>query len=117
VFLDVQHLYPHLPPERFPDVAMGADVYLEGGVRAAAFPFELKTVDASGNVVTKEFHFARFAVPRRVYTQSHLDYVGRVMRRVRENARENHGYRCTYRPEVLGHFFARFEPLAAGETP
>ena len=111
VFVDVQQLYPHLPPERFPDVAMGCDVYREGGVRAAAFPFVLKSVDRTGSIVTREFHFARFAVPRRVYTKSHLDYVGRVMDRVKQNAGQNKGYRCTYTPEVLGHFFAKFEPI------
>lgn len=111
VFVDVQSLYPHLPPERFPDVALGCDVYLEGGVRAAAFPFLLKTVDAGGEIVTREFHFARFAVPRRVYTKSHLDYVAGVMRKVRANAARNTGYRCTHAPEVLGHFFSKFEPL------
>jgi tryptophanase len=111
VFIDVQHLYPHLPPDRFPDVAMGCDVYREGGVRAAAFPFQLRTVDPSGQVVTREFHFARFAVPRRAYTKSHLDYVAGVMVRVKQVAAQNRGYRCTYLPEVLGHFFAKFEPL------
>jgi len=112
VFVDVQSLYPHLPPERFPDVALGCDVFLEGGVRAAAFPFVLKTVDASGEIVEREFHFARFAVPRRVYTQSHLDYVAGVMARVKAVAPQNKGYRCTHAPKVLGHFFSRFEPLA-----
>jgi tryptophanase len=112
VFIDVEALYPHLPPERFPDVAMGCDVYREGGVRAAAFPFVLKSLDASGSVVSRTFHFARFALPRRVYTQSHLDYVGRVLARVKHAAPHNLGYRCTHAPEVLGHFFAKFEPLA-----
>jgi tryptophanase len=90
---------------------MGCDVFLEGGVRAAAFPFLLRTVDAQGEMVTREFHFARFAIPRRVYTRSHLDYVARVMLRVRENSRRNTGYRCTYAPKVLGHFFSKFEPI------
>lgn len=111
VFIDVEALYPHLPAERFPDVAMGCDVYREGGVRAAAFPFTLKSLDAAGDVTARTFHFARFAVPRRVYTQSHLDYVGKVMERVKANAPNNPGYRCTHAPEVLGHFFAKFEPL------
>jgi tryptophanase len=111
VFVDVKHLYPHLPPDRFPDVAMGCDVYLEGGVRAAAFPFLLKSIDAVGDVVTREFHFARFAVPRRVYTKSHLEYVASVMARVKESAKQNKGYRCTYSPKVLGHFFSKFEPI------
>jgi len=116
VFIDVQALYPHLSPEQFPDVAMGCDVYLEGGVRAAAFPFALKTVDSNGQILTREFHFARFAVPRRVYTKSHLDYVAGVMSRVKQHAHQNAGYRCTYAPEVLGHFFARFEPLESGKS-
>jgi len=110
VFVDLERLYPHLSPDQFPDVAMGCDVYLEGGVRAAAFPFTLKTVDAAGEIVTREFQFARFAIPRRVYTQSHLEYVAGVIGKVKENARNNKGYRCTYVPEVLGHFFSKFEP-------
>lgn len=111
VFIDVQHLYPHLPPERLPEVAMGCDVYREGGVRAAAFPFQIKSIDNGGNPVTRTFHFARFAVPRRVYTKSHLDYVGRVVAKVKQNSALNKGYRCTHAPEVLGHFFSKFEPL------
>jgi tryptophanase len=111
VFIDVQALYPHLAPEQFPGVAMGCDVYREGGVRAAAFPFQLKSVEKTGEISTRTFHFARFAVPRRAYTKSHLEYVGRVIARVKENAAQSPGYRCTYAPEVLGHFFSKFEPL------
>jgi tyrosine phenol-lyase len=112
VFIDVQALYPQLSPEKFPDVAMGCDVYREGGVRAAAFPFVLRGLDKTGQVQARTFHFARFAVPRRVYTASHLDYVAGVMARVKENAAQSKGYRCTHAPEVLGHFFSKFEPLA-----
>jgi tryptophanase len=90
---------------------MGCDVYREGGVRAAAFPFVLKTLDGTGAIASRAFHFARFAVPRRVYTKSHLDYVAAVMARVKEGASRNKGYRCTHAPEVLGHFFSRFEPI------
>jgi len=112
VFIDVKDLYPHLSADLFPDVAMGCDVYREGGVRAAAFPFSIKTVDEKGELLSRQFHFARFALPRRVYTQSHLDYVVRTMAKVKASAAQNRGYRCTYRPEVLGHFFSKFEPIA-----
>ena len=111
VFIDVQKLYPQLPPELFPGVALGSDVYLEGGVRAAAFPFRLHTVESSGRDLTREFQFARFAVPRRAYSKSHLEYVAKVMARVKDVAKHNRGYRCTYSPEVLGHFFSKFEPV------
>jgi tryptophanase len=111
VFVDVGALYGHIPPERFPGIALASDLYLEGGVRAGAIPFHLKTVDrATGDLVTKDFQFARFAIPRRVYTQSHLDFVVRAMRKVKAVARSNRGYRLTYAPEVLAHFFAKFEP-------
>jgi tryptophanase len=113
VFVDVESLYPHIPPERFPGIALVCDLYLEGGVRAGAIPFHLKTVHPStGDIVAREFQFARFAIPRRVYSQSHLEFVAEAMRRVKKSASHNHGYRLTYAPEVLAHFFAKFEPLA-----
>ena len=107
VFVDIHRLYPHLAPEELPEVALG-ERYLS---RAAGFepprsPFLLKTIDAAGEIVAREFAFARFAIPRRVYSRNHLDYVVEVMARVQKNARNNRGYRRTYEPEVLGHFFA-----------
>lgn len=112
VFVDVSSIYPHLPPEKLPGIALACDLYLEGGVRAGAAPFQMFTLDAQGEITQRVFQFARFALPRRVYTKSHLDYVGAVMRRVKQSAHRNEGYRLVYAPEVLGHFFARFAPLS-----
>lgn len=112
VFVDPAPLYPHLGPEKLPGIALACDLYLEGAVRVGAATFHMNRVEAStGEVVTKAFQFARFAVPRRVYTRSHLEYVAEVMRRVKERAPRNNGYRVVYAPEVLGHFFAKFAPL------
>jgi tryptophanase len=112
VFVDVSALYGHLPPEKLPGIAMACDLYLEGGVRAGAIPFDLQTIDPkTGDIHSRLFQFARFAVPRRVYTRSHLEYVARVMARVREKAGASRGYRLVHAPEVLGHFFSKFEPL------
>ncbi len=112
VFVDVSSIYPHLSEDKFPGIALACDVYIEGGIRIAAIPFHLNCVDpGSGDLVKRNFEFARFASPRRVYTQSHLDYVANAMRRVKANATKNKGYRLTYAPEVLEHFFAKFEPL------
>jgi tryptophanase len=95
-----------------PGITMANDLYLEGGVRAGAIPFHLNTVDTkTGEIIAKDFQFARFAIPRRVYTKGHLDYVAEVMGRVKEKAPRSKGYRLVYAPEVLGHFFARFEPV------
>lgn len=113
VFVDVESLYPHLAPERLPGVAMAADLYLEGAVRVGAITFHMNRISpTTGDIVEKAFQFARFAIPRRVYTRSHLEYVVKVMRRVKERAHLSAGYRIVYMPEVLGHFFAKFEPYA-----
>lgn len=112
VFVDVRSMYPHLSDDKFPGLAFAADLYLEGGVRAGAFPFHLTCVDPrSGELIDRQFEFARLAIPRRVYTKSHMDYVAKVMKRVKENAAHSKGYRLTYAPEVLAHFFAKFEPI------
>jgi tryptophanase len=111
VFVDISSLYPHLGEDDLPGIALGCDLYLEGGVRVGAIPFHLQTVSVpDGDIVSRTFQLARLAVPRRVYTKSHLDYVVRVMSRVKERAHLNRGYRIVEMPEVLGHFFAKFAP-------
>jgi tryptophanase len=111
VFVDVEALYPHLAPEALPGIALSADLYLEGGVRAGAAPFPMHTVSPeTGEIVDRMFQFARFAVPRRVYSRAHMEYVGRVFGLVKQGAPQNLGYEVTFMPEVLGHFFAKFKP-------
>jgi tryptophanase len=113
VFVDVQAMYPHLSAEQCPGVALCADFYLAGGVRVAAAPFQMNTIDLpSGEIVERAFQFARFAVPRRVYTQSHMDYVAEIASHVVSNASKNPGYRVAHHPDVLGHFFGKFAPLS-----
>jgi acetyl-CoA acetyltransferase len=88
------------------------DFYLAGGVRVAAAPFQMNTIaPPSGEIVERGFQFARFAVPRRVYTQSHMDYVVAIASHVVSNASKNPGYRVDHHPDLLGHFFAKFAPL------
>lgn len=112
VFVDVSALYPHLPPEKLPGIALFAEMYLEGGVRVGAIPFSIRTVDAAtGDFVSREFQFARFAVPRRVYSRAHMQYVGRVAELVQRKAASSRGYQVIEYPDTLGHFFARYAPL------
>jgi tryptophanase/2-polyprenyl-6-methoxyphenol hydroxylase-like FAD-dependent oxidoreductase len=113
VFVDTASIYPHLPPDRLPGIALANDLYLQGAIRAGAAPFHMHTVDVQGNIIERVFQVARFAIPRRVYTKSHMDYVGAVMRRVVANAHRNEGYRLVYAPKMLAHFFSKFEPVGA----
>lgn len=111
VFVDIDSVYPHLGPHELPGVAFACDMYLEGGVRVGAIPFRMHSVSVpDGELVERHFQFARIAVPRRVYTRAHLDYVVEVVRNVKLKAHTNRGYRVVEMPDVLGHFFAKFEP-------
>jgi tryptophanase len=112
VFVDVAALYPQLAPEQWPSVALCADLYSEGGIRIGAAPFSLHTVSTTtGELVERLFQFARFAVPRRVYSKAHAEYVAGIMARVVAKAPSSAGYRLVSAPKRLSHFFAKFEPL------
>jgi tryptophanase len=113
VFIDVASVYPHLPPDRLPEITLSCDLYREGGIRAGAAPFHVNRVDPStGEIAPRGFQFARFAIPRRVYGKSHMEYVAKVMARVKENAPQSRGYRLVKSADVLPHFFSEFEPIA-----
>jgi tryptophanase len=112
VFVDVAAFYPHLRSDQLPGVAFTSDLYLEGGVRVGAIPFHMQTIREDGQFAERAFQFARIAIPRRVYTRSHLEYVAKVVARARARAASNPGYRVVEMPRVLGHFFAKFAPLA-----
>jgi tryptophanase len=112
VFVDVEAMYPQLAPEQLPSITLCCDLYLEGGIRAGAAPFPMNTIDPkTGNIVERIFQFARLAVPRRVYSKAHMDFVGEIGARVAAGASKQRGYRAVFVPPVLGHFFAKFEPF------
>jgi tryptophanase len=113
VYVDAGALLPHIPREAFPGQALAIEIYREGGVRAVelgsvAFAY---TDRQSGEVHYPPLELVRLAIPRRVYTQTHLDWVGETMGAVARRAASLRGVRITYAPEHLRHFTARFEPL------
>lgn len=113
VYVDAGSLFPHIPPAEFPGQAMSVELYLEGGIRAV----EIGSVmfahpdPTTGKIVHPRLELVRLALPRRVYTQSHLDYVAQVLGKIKQRAHEIQGYRFSYAPELLRHFTARFEPV------
>ena len=112
VYLDAAGLLPHIPAHQYPAQALACELYLEGGVRGV----EIGTV-MFGRVqpgvpdTAAPYELVRLALPRRVYTQSHVDYVGEVIAHVAERADELAGYRIVEQPQWLRHFTARMEPL------
>jgi tryptophanase len=109
VYLDAAEFLPHIPREEFPGQALVCELYLEGGIRGV----EIGSVmfgRADGKPHTG-LELVRLALPRRVYTQSHMDYVCEVILHVFENRKKLKGFKMTYQAPALRHFTARFEPL------
>jgi tryptophanase len=117
IYLNAGKLLPHIPQSEFPGEALSAALYLEGGIRACeigSVMFAFPDPD-SGKMVYPKLELVRLAIPRRMYTQSHLDYVVEILKQVAEKKASLHGYRFTYAAELMRHFTARFEPV--GEKP
>ena len=113
IYLDAGRLLPDIPHAEFPGQAMAAALYLEGGIRGVeigSVMFAYSDPD-SGEMIYPRLELVRLALPRRVYTQSHMDYVVATMVRLAEKRLQLRGYRLTYAPPLLRHFTARFESL------
>ena len=113
VYLDARAVLPHIPQSEFPGQALAVELYLEGAIRGVeigsvmfAFPDP-----ETGRMVYPKLELLRLAIPRRTYTQSHMDYVADTLARIKARAGSIGGYRFTYAPELLRHFTARFEPI------
>ena len=113
VFLDAKSFLPHIPPLAYPGIGLVNALYIEGGIRGV----ELGSVmfgrkDSHGNEVPAPLELVRLAFPRRVYTQSHFDYLMEVIEAVWQTKDDITGYRITQQPEFLRHFTCRFEPVS-----
>jgi len=102
VYIDAKAMLPHIPAEKFPGQSLTVELYLEGGIRAC----EIGSVMFGKNA---QLELVRLAIPRRVYTQSHIDYVIEVILNVYAMRRELRGMKITWQPEVLRHFTAHFD--------
>jgi tyrosine phenol-lyase len=109
VYVDAAQTLPHIPPAQFPAVALANMLYIEGGVRTVEIGSLMFSHPdpITGEVIPAPNELVRFAIPRRVYTRSHLDYVGEVAREVANTAGQIRGLEVTWAPELLRHFIAR----------
>lgn len=113
VYLDARQILSHLPQEQFPAHALTLELYLEGGVRAVEIgSLSFAYPDAvTGRVVYPQLELVRLAIPRRVYTQSHLDYVVDVLARTMSRSKEIPGYKVIFAPRLLRQFTAELDPI------
>jgi tryptophanase len=109
VYLDARALLPHIPPLEYPGQALALALYETGGVRGCEIGTVMFGRRPDGSEQPAAMDLVRLAIPRRTYTQSHVDYVVEVCTAVAERRDELRGLRMTYEPPALRHFTARFE--------
>jgi tryptophanase len=111
LYLDARSWLPHIPPHQFPGWALSVALYVEGGIRACEIGSVMFGQQPDGSERAADLELVRLAFPRRVYTQSHMDYVAEVLLHVNTIVKDIRGVRIVEQPSVLRHFTAKFEPL------
>jgi tyrosine phenol-lyase len=112
IYIDAKRFLPDIPAEQFPGQSIVGSLYVEGGIRSV----EIGSVmfgkyDEKGRLIPPPMELVRLAIPRRVYTQSHIDYVLEVIIETFKNRNNLRGYKILYEAPMLRHFTARFEVI------
>ncbi len=110
IYLDARALLPHIPPLEYPGQALAIALYREGGIRGCEIGTVMFGRRPDGSEAAASMDLVRLAIPRRTYTQSHIDYVIEVVRSVASQATSLRGVRIESQPAALRHFTARFVP-------
>jgi len=110
VYIDAKKLYNQIPINQYPGQALVCDLYIKGGIRAVEIgSLMFGKYDNEGHLIPATNELVRLAIPRRVYTQSHIDYVLDIFNDILEMRNQTSGYKITYEPPFLRHFTARLE--------
>jgi tryptophanase len=114
VYIDAKAMLPHIPPSEYPGQALVCELYLEAGIRGVEIGSVMfgKIDPETGREIPAPMELVRLAIPRRVYTQSHIDYVVEAILRVSERRAEIHGLEIIQQAPMLRHFTARFSRLS-----
>ena len=113
IFLDARRFYPHIPQREFPAQTLAAELYLDSGIRAMERGIASAGRDPkTGDHYYPKLELTRLTIPRRVYTQAHMDVVAEAVKAVYDAREQTRGLRMVYEPKYLRFFQARFERLA-----
>ncbi len=115
VFIDAAAMFPHIPYYEYPGQVLAVELYKEAGIRTCDIgSYMLGNDPDTGKQLHASFEFTRCAIPRRVYTQAHLDVIGEALAAIKQRAAGiQRGYCITWEPPVLRHFQATLEPIKA----
>ena len=115
IYIDARAMLPHIAPLEYPGQALAIELYREAGIRSCEIGsvMHAERHSDSGEEIPSSMELVRLAIPHRVYTQSHIDYVIEAILQVYERRESIGGYRIVSQPKFLRHFTARFEPVDA----
>jgi tryptophanase len=112
VYLDAKAFLPHLPPYQYPGQALSCALYKEGGIRSVEIgSLMFGKYDGAGQLIPAMMELVRLAIPRRVYTQSHIDYVAEMIIQVFKDRSLIKGLAITYESPTLRHFTAKLKEI------
>ena len=112
IYIDAKRMLPHIPPEQYPAQVLTCELYLAGGIRGVEIGSLMFGKRKEGVFVPAKMELVRLAIPRRVYTQSHIDYVVEVMGSIASKGKDLKGLRLIEASEYLSHFTAKLAPVA-----
>jgi tryptophanase len=112
VYVDAKQFYPNIPIDEYPGQVLVGELYLKGGIRSVEIgSLMFGKYDEHHHLVPANWELVRLAIPRRVYTQSHIEYVIEVFAELMKNRDRKNGYRITEEPQFLRHFTCKLEPV------
>ena len=112
VYIDAKKLYPHIPPSQYPGQALVSELFRLGGIRSVEIGSVMfGTYAEDGSLNPSRMELVRLAIPRRVYTQSHIEYVAETFEEIMHTRQQVRGFRIVKEPKFLRHFTAHFEAL------
>ncbi len=113
IYIDAKRFLPNIPPHQYPGQSIVCELYIEGGIRTVEIGSVMfgKYDKKTGELIPPPMELVRLAIPRRVYTQSHVDYVAEVVIEVYKNRNKLKGFEITYEAPMLRHFTAQFKPV------
>jgi tryptophanase len=113
IYIDAKAMLPHIPPLQYPGQALAVELYREAGIRSCEIGsvMHAEKDPETGEEMSSAMELVRLAIPHRVYTQSHIDYVVEAILQVYERRTSINGYHIVSQPKFLRHFTARFEPV------
>ena len=113
VYIDAKKFLPHIPPSQFPGQAIVIELYQRAGIRAVEIGSLMmaKKDPKTGRMIPPKLELVRLAIPRRVYTNMHMQYVAEAIKKIFKDRNKLRGFKIEYEAEFLRHFTARLKPI------